>query len=355
MNKPRRAGVREVAQLAGVSVATVSRVLNNPEKVVKKTADKVLAAADALDFLPNNAARVLSQHQSRTLGIVIPTFENPIYAKFIDALEGALARAHYSLLVTTTQKGRVTEFDKVRELVNMGVDAVILPGGSHAAETLDYLSRFSVPVVFNSIYLPDSPLITVGYDNYGLAKALAEYLMSLGHQRIVILSEPLAHNDRARLRYDGAVAALQALESAGADREHDQFVDVTTAGASAAIGELSCEPGGALDGEGQGGLRDGITAVMCLNDVLASGAMLALQRRGIRVPQQVSVVGFDDLEMAEFLNPPLTTVDLPVEEMGEVIAQALIRHLEDDAPLTSRLLDASLAIRGSAGPAPSQG
>lgn len=342
MSKSKRAGVREVAQLAGVSVATVSRVLNTPEKVVKKTADKVLAAADALNFLPNNAARVLSQQQSRTLGIVIPTFENQIYAKFIDALEGALARAHYSLLVTTTQKGRVSEFDKVRELVNMGVDAVILPGGSHSPETLDYLTRFAVPVVFNSIHLPDSPLVTVGYDNYGLARALAEYLISLGHRRIVILSERLAHNDRTRLRYDGAVSALQTLAHSSSDRELDQFVDVTTAGASAAIDALQ-------RGE-QGGLCDDITAVMCLNDVLASGAMLALQRRGIRVPQQVSVVGFDDLEMAEFLNPPLTTVSLPVEEMGEVIARTLIGHLEDGTPLSSRLLDASLVIRGSAGP-----
>ncbi|QFU02312.1 HTH-type transcriptional repressor CytR [Halomonas sp. THAF5a] len=341
MEKPKRAGVREVAKLAGVSVATVSRALNTPNKVSDTTVERVRKAADHLNFIPNSSARALSSSRTRSIGIVIPTLENLTFAKFIDALESALSAKDYNLVVSTTQKGKIPESEKIRRLVNIGVEALILPGASHSKESIDYLKKLSIPCIYSSIYSQSPSSTTIGYDNYNLAKELARHLIDLGHERIAILSGQIDNNDRAHLRYQGARAEIDKLTSS--DSRLDRFVDISTSAAHQAVTLL-------YDHE-KACLRNNITALLCLSDVLAIGALFSLEKLGLHVPDDVSVVGFDNIEMSEFTNPPLTTIDLPVHDMGTKIADEIIAHLETGKAINSQLLEAQLIIRESSGPA----
>lgn len=338
MSKQKRAGVRQVASLAGVSVATVSRVLNTPDKVSPETAEKVRQAAEQLNFIPNSSARALSTSNTRSIGIVAPTLENLIYAKFLDALESSLAERNYNLVVSTTRKGAIPESQKIRELVNIGVEALILPGLNHDAELLDYLRRSGIPFVFSSVFDEAAAHPTIGYDNYALGRKVARYLVSHGHRNILLLSGPLEDNDRTLLRFRGVRDELQ--RHFGPDYElASQILGLNTRSAHEYVcGQLEARDGRAFSGA---------TALLCLSDVIAVGALLALAKQGMAVPRDMSVVGFDNLEIAEFTNPALTTVDLPVTEMGRIIAACVTEHLERGTPMTSCLLDAELVIRDS--------
>ncbi|GAA3539224.1 LacI family DNA-binding transcriptional regulator [Zobellella aerophila] len=338
MSKHKRAGVRQVASLAGVSVATVSRVLNTPDKVSPETAEKVRLAAEQLNFIPNSSARALSTSHTRAIGIVVPTLENLIYAKFIDALESSLAERNYNLVVSTTRKGTIPESLKVRELANIGVEALILPGLSHDAEILDYLRRSEIPYVFSSVYDEAVEHPTIGYDNYLLGRKVARYLISHGHRNILLLSGSLEDNDRTMLRFKGVTDELKQHFGPGYQLP-SQILGLNTRSAY----EYVCESLGGKAGKA----FFGATALLCLSDVLAIGVLLAMEKKGVVVPRDMSVVGFDNLEISEYTNPSLTTVDLPVTEMGRKIAESVVSHLEHGTPMTSFLLDAELVIRDS--------
>lgn len=338
MSKHKRAGVRQVAGLAGVSVATVSRVLNTPDKVSPETAEKVRLAAEQLNFIPNSSARALSTRNTRSIGIVVPTLENLVYAKFLDALESSLAERNYNLVVSTTRKGAIPESLKIRELVNIGVEALILPGLNHDAELLDYLRRSDISYVFSSVYDETVEDPTIGYDNYALGRKVARYLVSHGHRKIHLLSGPLEDNDRTMLRFKGVMDELQ--QHFGPEYQlPSQILGLNTRSAY----EYVCESLGGEAGEA----FSGATALLCLSDVIAIGVLLAMEKKGVAVPRDISVVGFDNLEISEYTNPSLTTVDLPVTEMGRRIAEAVTSHLELGTPMRSFLLDAELVIRNS--------
>ncbi len=338
MSKQKRAGVRQVASLAGVSVATVSRVLNTPDKVSPETAEKVRLAAEQLNFIPNSSARALSTSNTRSIGIVVPTLENLVHAKFLDALESSLAERNYNLVVSTTRKGAIPENLKIRELVNIGVDALILPGLNHDAELLEYLRKSDISYVFSSVYDDRVADPTIGYDNYALGRKVARYLVSHGHRNIMLLSGPLEGNDRTMLRFKGVKDELQQHFAPGYQPPL-QILGLDTRSAH----DYVCRQ---LEGS-EGTAFSGATALLCLSDVIAIGALLAMEKKGITVPRDMSVVGFDNLEISEFTNPALTTVDLPVTEMGRKIAECVIDHLEHGAPMMSCLLDAELVIRDS--------
>ncbi|NHI00017.1 LacI family DNA-binding transcriptional regulator [Oceanimonas sp. MB9] len=338
MSKHKRAGIRQVASLAGVSVATVSRVLNMPDKVSPETAEKVRLAVEQLNFIPNSSARALSTRSTRSIGIVVPTLENLVYAKFLDALESSLAERNYNLVVSTTRKGAIAESLRVRDLVNIGVEALILPGLNHDAELLDYLRRTDITYVLSSVYDEAIEHPTIGYDNYALGRKVARYLVSHGHRNIQLLSGPLENNDRTMMRFQGVVDELQ--QHYGPEYQpQSQILGLNTQSAYEYVWASIEEKGEQAFSEA--------TALLCLSDVIAIGVLLALEKKGIVVPQDLSVIGFDNLEISEFTNPSLTTVDLPVTEMGKRIAQALVCHLEQGTPLISHLLDAELIIRES--------
>lgn len=330
----RKPSIRTIAKATGLSVATVSRVLNGAANVRRDTREQVIAAMREQGYSPNPAARALATRRTRTIAAVIPTLAHSIFARFLNAIEQELAQRGYALVIATTESRPEREHARARDLLDMGAEGLILSGASHAPELRELIARQNLPTVCTSIYDPACGLPTIGYDNAALGRDAIGYLLSLGHERIAVVHGPLADNDRTRLRLQGV--------REGADRSAS-LVEVETsldvAGGSSAARQLlaqSARP----------------TAALCLSDVLALGVLFEAARFQVRVPEQLSVMGFDDLDWAGFSRPALTTIKLPTARMGRAAARALVDFLDDQEPLTSSLLDAQIVIRESTAAAP---
>lgn len=325
-------GVRALAAATGFSIATVSRVLNGSQLVSEETRRVILETARKLNYTPHPAAKALATRRTRIAGAAIPTIEDSIFARFVHAIEETLACSGYSLVLAITGSDGATETARAVDLLNMGAEALILSGLEHDPALLQTLDRRNVPLVCTSIFDAQAELCTIGYDNRDLGAAAARYLTELGHRRIGVVHGPLASNDRTRLRRDGIRSVLPAesvfLETA-----------LSVRGGSQAAANLL-------------GRDDPPTAILCLSDVLALGVLFETSRRGLAIPGDVSVMGFDDLDWAAIANPPLTTIHLPVARMGRAAARAVVEYLEQAQPLTPVRLEGEIIERGSTAPLP---
>lgn len=326
-----RITIEEVARLAGVSTATVSRVLSRPEIVRDQTREQVIKAITQLDYQPDAAARALASGRTHTVGCVIPTLDHAIFARSTQAMQTTLAQAGYQLLVASHEYDPATEFELVRALQQRGVDSLVLVGTDHAARLWKALSDWRKPTLLT--WSCDPRLPSLGFDNEGAARLAATHLLELGHRCIGVISGLTANNDRARSRIDGVRKSL------------------TQAGLSL-LPALVTEQAFNLEG-GRLGLRKLMasrkkpTAIFCGNDLLAVGALLEAQRMGLNVPSDLSICGIDNLEIAEAINPGLTTVNLPTHDLGRLAAKTILTAISGDVIAAQSLLPFELVIRGS--------
>ncbi|MEO1140121.1 MAG: LacI family DNA-binding transcriptional regulator [Pseudomonadota bacterium] len=328
MKKP-GGSIRDVATETGLSIATISRVMNNNSNVSPKTRQRVLDACEKLDYLPNPAARALSTSKSKTVAAIIPTLEHSVFAKFTAAIERALAKQGYSLVLAVSNADEEEELKSARKLLGMGAEAFILSGTAHCPTLLETFERRQVPHVFTSVWDPDNPVATIGYDNAELARNAVQYLASLGHQEIGILHGPLAESDRTVARRQGA----ETVTSANMQLSFFE-TQLSVSGGKTATTEMLSR-------------NLGCTALLCFSDVLALGAYFGLAEAGMTVPRDMSVMGFDNLDWASETVPPLTTIDLPAYDMGRAVAEEIIDYLERGVPLQKQLLSAQIIKRAS--------
>ena len=328
----KKPGVRTIAEATGLSVATVSRVLNGAANVSAATREQVLAAMQDFAYAPNSAARALATQRTRTIAAVVPTLAHSIFARFLSGVEIELAKSDYGLIIATTDSDQAQELKRVRELLNLGAEGLILTGRTHSPELLKLVTRRDLPTVCISIYDPESELPTIGYDNEWLGCDAVDYLQSLGHRRIAVVHGPVGNNDRTERRIAGALKGAKAPTQVAF---FENSLDVA-GGAAAAREALKASP------------RP--TAVLCLSDVIALGVTFEVERAGLKIPSDVSVMGFDDLDWAEFAAPPLTTIQLPTAHMGLVAAKALAARLDDGTAISDQLLDARIVVRASTAP-----
>lgn len=323
-----RGGVRGIARMTGLSVATVSRVINGAANVAPATRQSVQDAIARAGFEPHPAARALSTRRSRIVGALVPTLAHSIFSTFLNGIERELAHHGYALVVATTDHQPLQELARARDLLGMGAEALIVSGAVHDPAFEKLIAARDLPVVATSIYAPRSRLPTIGYDNRALGREALRHLHGLGHRRIAVLHGPTADNDRTRLRLAGVRAAASGAKL--------HFIGTTldaSGGAEAARAALAAEPR--------------CTALLCLSDVLALGALFEARRARIAVPAQVSIMGFDDLDWAAVCDPPLTTLRLPTAAMGELAARAVVERLELGIEITSHRLDADIVVRAS--------
>lgn len=321
--------IRDVARETGLSIATISRVMNGAPNVSEATRAHVLEACRRLDYLPNPAARALSTAKSKTIAAIIPTIEHSIFAKYIAAIERTLAGSGYSLVLAVSNADAGSELKAARKLLGMGAQAFILSGAAHSPDLAEMFERRGVPFVFTSIWDEKSKIPTIGYDNAALAKRAVTYLIEMGHRDIAVLHGPLSESDRTRARLEGAIQADIASLNLSF---HECSLDV--AGGRRVVETL-------LE-EGKNG-----TALLCFSDVLALGAYFGLQHAGLSVPSDMSVMGFDNLDWSPVVSPGLTTIDLPAAAMGENVAQQLMDHLENGTQISPTKLDAMMIERES--------
>ena len=320
-----RATIIDVARVAGVSDATVSRALNKPETVSETTRQRIDDAVMETGYVPNPLAKAMVSGRTFTVGALVPTLDHAIFSKFLNALEAELSTSGYSLVVAVTEGDPVREVEKAKKLLGMGVEGLVVSGLSHNGELVTQAKRFAIPLVATSYFEPDSRIPTIGYDNEKAAKMAADYLLSLGHREIAIIHGPVEKNDRTRSRLKG----LHAMTSSDAFDFIETSLDY--AGGGAAVPRI----------------REHISAILCLSDILAMGVLFKLQDLGVCVPDQVSVMGFDDMAPSEFTSPALTTLRLPIAEMGTQTARAICDHLKSAAPVLSQELVPKLVVRHS--------
>jgi len=337
VSEPTLPKIEDVAAAAGVSISTVSRVLNKPEVVRESLRRKVQQAIVALGYVPNAGARAMMLKRSGTVGAIFPTVDNTIFAKAIDALQKRFAVAGLQLLLATSDYDPNIELTAGQSLLTSGVDGLVLCGCAQRPELLQLLSQRRIPAVHVMSWPSPQPgLITVGFDNARATKQVVRYLLDLGHRRISMLAGITRNNDRAAARVAGV---RDALEEVGLELSLENMIERRYEIAAAREGLRTL-------------LRVKIppTAVICGNDVLAIGALLEAQSMGIDVPGGLSVVGFDDLDLAAHIPPGLTTVQIPMEQMWRTAAERMIQTLQGrEAPLETQL-EIALVVRGSTAP-----
>lgn len=331
MNRKTKATLQDVARLAGVSTATASRALSQPDLVQSETLERVRDAIARLNYVPGGAARALASGRTLTIGAVVPTLDHAIFARAIQAMQTELAENGYQLLIAAHDYVPALEAAAVRAMLARGVDALMVVGADHLDETWSMLTKATVPVVLSWSFDPRLP--SIGFDNAHAGRLIADHLLDLGHRRFGMISGFTHANDRARLRIAGVRAALSAR---GMELATSSIVEApfTLAGGRAGMAELLA-------------LAEPPTAIICGNDLLAAGALFGAHAMGVRVPDDISVVGIDNLEISAHLTPPLTTVNLPTTELGRAVAQHLLARLKGEEPPHHVELPIEIVIRHS--------
>ncbi len=303
----------DVAQHAGVSTATVSRVLNNPEKVADKSRLAVNASIELLGYIPDGAARALASRHSGIVGAVVPTLDNALFAAGIQSLQRKLKQHDYTLIVASNEYDLVEELNGVKMLLRQGVDALLLVGSQHDPALLQLLEEKAVPYVNCWAWDSDSTQPFIGFDNRKAARKIADYLLDLGHVDLAVIAGRTENNDRARDRVLGIRDAIEARNLRLAPENIIERSYSVKQGREAMRQLLQ---------------RDRLpTAVLCGNDILALGAVAECQSSGIGIPDEISIAGFDDLDMSSQIKPALTTIHVPSAEMGENAAEYLVAQI----------------------------
>ena len=328
--------LEDVASRAGVSTATVSRCLNSPEKVVEQTRNKVMSAVDELGYTPNFGGRALASRKTNTAGAVIPTMDNAIFASALQAFQKKLSAAGMTLLVASSDYNPAQELDQIRNLVERGADGLLLIGQERPTASYEYLNKRRIPFVVAWTCRTDQSFCYVGFDNRLAAMRMAERVIETGHRDIAMISGVTRGNDRAAERVEGV---RDALTMAGIDLTAFRLIEVhySMDAAGRALDQLlspSPPP----------------TAVICGNDVLAAGAVLRAKELGLRVPEDISIVGFDDIELASVIEPKLTTVHVPHRRMGAAAAECLLEMQVKQHTVPGREFTTEIVERESLGP-----
>lgn len=330
----------EVAKLARVSPATVSRAFNTPHLLSEATLKRVSAAADKLRYLPDGLARSLRRNRSMVIGAVMPSLRHAYFASTVEGLQSAIARHGYTLLLATSDFDEKTELAAIRSMIRQGVDGVVLVGKQHDPTLFPLLRERSKPFIVTWSY--DPSLASVGFDHHRAIQPLVNHLIDLGHREIVAVMAFLKVSDRERERLAGIEAAFI---QRGMSFPSDHVIYA----------------GGSSLQDGRNALRAArarfptATAAICANDLLAAGALMECAAGGLKVPHDFSITGYGDLDIAAAMNPPITTVKTPAEDMGRIAADCLLAQLSGQEAIDRVELSTELIVRGSTGPARAAG
>ncbi len=321
----------DVAKRADVSVATVSRVMNTPQVVRPDVRQRVNDVIKEMGYTRNAAARALRSQSNRLFGALVPTLNQAIYAAMIDALQRRLSEKGYLLVVGQTDFSPETELLHVNALIEHGAEALVLVGHAHSPELYQLLERKEIPCINTYTYSPDSGHPCVGFDNALATRQMADFVMDLGHQDVAMIVGITKNNDRATERLEGV---RQAIAARGMTLNPDYVFEsrYTIDGGRHAMRQLLR-------------LERPPTAVLTGSDVLAFGALVECKAQGIAVPEQVSIVGFDDMEFAAHLDPPLTTLQVPVAQMGQNAADYLLACVANEPRYDQVELETRLVVR----------
>jgi DNA-binding LacI/PurR family transcriptional regulator len=336
-----RVRLADIAAQAGVSTATVSRVLNGKDIVAAETRQAVNAALDILGY-----ERPWSREQSKGLvGLVVPELSNPVFPALAQAIESLLAQAGHSTLLCTQSPGGTTEDEYIAILGKHAVDGIVFVSGLHADTTAgrdryERLRDREIPIVLVGGYAPGVDAPQLSTDEVTATRLSVRHLVALGHRRIGLALGPerFVPSQRKRTGFVGALVEAGLAPDDDAAGRHVVSTLYTVEGGQAAAVEL---------------LDAGHTAIVCASDPMALGAVRAARARGLRVPEDVSIVGYDDSPFMAFTDPPLTTVRQPVFTLCRVAVSMLLAEIRGERATRAEILvEPELVVRASTGAAP---
>jgi len=328
--------INQVAKMAGVSTATVSRALNKPDTVSEAVKKKIERIIKKIGYIPNAGARSLMLKRTGSIGVIVPTLDNAIFAQGLEEFQRQLSQSGYQMLVASTNYDPEIENQQMRNLLLQGVEGIAMFGSSQKLELIRLLRTRKLPYIH--IGTLDTPLngYAAGFDNKKAIQLGVEYLVQVGHRNFGMIAGKTENNDRARDRVDGVVELLK-RNRIFLKKESIIEVPYQIQDARIALKKLLQ-------------INPKISAVVCGNDVLAIGALLEAQSQGIKIPYQCSILGFDNLELSRHIQPSLSTIHIDAIGMWSKAAHHLMSQINGINRLPRKILaDVSLVIRDSTG------
>ena len=328
--------INQVAKMAGVSTATVSRALNKPNTVSEAVKKKIERIIKKIGYIPNAGARSLMLKRTGSIGVIVPTLDNAIFAQGLEEFQRQLSQSGYQMLVASTNYDPEIENQQMRNLLLQGVEGIAMFGSSQKLELIRLLRTRKLPYIH--IGTLDTPLngYAAGFDNKKAIQLGVEYLVQVGHRNFGMIAGKTENNDRARDRVDGVVELLK-RNRISLKKESIIEVPYQIQDARIALKKLLQ-------------INPSISAVVCGNDVLAIGALLEAQSQGIKIPHQCSILGFDNLELSRHIQPSLSTIHIDAIGMWSKAAHHLMSQINGINRLPRKILaDVSLIIRDSTG------
>jgi LacI family transcriptional regulator len=327
------ATIYEVSKLAGVSLATVSRVINDSGKVTVKTRKKVLAAIEELGYRPNSMAQSLASKRSNSVGILIPELHGPFFGIMLSSVERALRKAGKRVVITAGHSDETKERDCIEFLLDSSCDALILHIYSVSETFLKDLANGSVPIVLLNGYMPEIADRCFSLDNEHGGYVATKCLLERGHTNIAYVSGPHWKMDSFK-RLSGHKRALKEF-GIEVDERLIFEGDFEEASGRQAMSHF---------------LKLGVsfTGVVCANDEMAAGVMDTARSKGLNIPDDVSVIGFDNVDFTRFLNPKLTSIDCRIDEMGQMAARSVLKNTYGESDLEiQNTFEPNLVLRES--------
>lgn len=323
--------ISDVAKAAKCSAATVSRVLSNSEYPVSdELKQRIIAAANELGYVPNPYGRILRTSINPSIGIIIPSFQNPFFSQIVMGIEYIASKRGYTSMVFASQRDPLLERKYINDLIQKRISCLMLCSVDDTSETIEhYITSGGLACVFEADFPPLNNALNATADMFIAAKTATEYLISQGHTRIAFLTPPLSKSSRHQ-RVDGCRFAM-AMH--GLKFEHEDIISVTY--------EDDVDDGlyeyniGAILAKKMLEQKKDYTAVIALNDLIACGIIAGLKQQNVRVPEDISVIGFDDIPNAVMISPQLTTIRLSGHLIGQRATQLIINSFEAQENLNS--------------------
>ncbi len=330
--------IKDIARVAGVSHTTVSRALRGDPRITNDTTDRILPVAHALGYIPNSIAQSLNTQRTNTIGMLVTAVSDPVVMDFMEGAEEVAQERDYCIFLSTSRNDPVREFNVVETFQRRRVDGVIVVASRSGDQYRLALDRIQVPLVLLDSEEVHDTHPAVNVDNIGGAAAAMTHLLQLGHRRIGYIGA----TDRRLTNLKRLAGYTATLQEAGLQADPNWLISPAAADdiQRGRLGLDHC-------------LAAGVTAIFCYNDQIAISVLNSCYYKGIAVPQQLSIVGFDDIRPASYVNPPLTTVRQPLQQMGRT-GMAMVLALIDKTPVQNQLLDCTLVVRASTGVAPGE-
>ena len=325
--------IYEVSKLAGVSLATVSRVMNNSGKVTSKTRLKVESAIKELGYRPNSIAQSLASNRSNSVGVLVPMFSGSFYGNMLGCIETEIRDAGKHVIMTAGHSDEVSEMAGIEFLLSKNCDALILRVDAVSDEYLLQLNKGHVPIILLDRFIPKMADQCIYLDNELGGYLATKAVLLLGHQDIAYIAGPLWKIDAAdRLRGHQRALAEFGLSSNAQLLYEGNFQ----------------EDGGYQGMEHLLQLGTHFSAVICANDEMAAGALGVAREKNLAVPDDVSVMGFDNVFFTRYFRPRLSTINYPVDEMGQMAARCVLKHVYEQKELKiQNLFEPTLVMRSS--------